>query len=189
MGSLFLLDSLDWNRSIDGDVARRVKGYFIVRGVRHQSVADARLDSAEPIVATAGGEQRIRRAEHHHATTTKVGIAGAANLARAANRGAHLLHHVRQQAGLFRIDFGHHAFEFDLDSDGCTGRDRVTQVKAQSCFLIVESEWDGRAVACGANLNDFKTRLVGNQLPGRRFLCGRRVTSKANVWIKMKENS
>ena len=56
VGSLFLLNSLDWNRSIDGDVAGRVNGYLIVRGVRHQSVADARLDSAKPIVATARGE-------------------------------------------------------------------------------------------------------------------------------------
>src|SRR5439155_1557882 len=116
-------------------------------------------------------------------------IAAAANFARAANRGAHLLNHVRQQAGFLRIDFRHGSFEFDLELDHRTWRDGVTQVNAQSCFLIVESKWDGRAVACGANFHDFKKRLVGNEVPGRRLLCWRRVTRKANVRIKMKEKS
>ena len=76
-------------------------------------------------------QQGKGRAEQHYAARAKVQIAGAANFALASDGRTDLLHDVRYQAGLFRIDFRYRAFELDRDVGRRAGGDWLAQDDAQ----------------------------------------------------------
>src|SRR5437870_8038707 len=116
---------------IDRYRSRRINCNFIIGNVSHERIADAWFEFAKPIVPIAPCEDGVRRTQQHYSATTKVDVARASHFPRATDCRADLLHHMSDQASLFRIDFRDTALEADYYFGKSIRGDRLAQVDPQ----------------------------------------------------------